>query len=226
MVLLSKFDFFGKKVGEIELVDEFFANAKDGMQSIKDYLVAIQENKRQWSANTKTRSEVSHSTKKPFRQKGTGNARQGCLAAPQFRGGGIIFGPKPKFDQHVRINRKERRLAIRILLAQKIQSGKFLIADNSVFADSLSQPKTKEVLRFLQDCGVECRGVLFVDDLDHVVSNKNFRLSARNLTAVRDFTYEANINGYDLASARNVVFSEKALTRLVGRLLTSETKKK
>ena len=76
---------------------------------IKDYIVALRANKRQWSANTKGRTEVNHSNKKPWRQKGTGNARQGTFAAPQFKGGGVVFGPKPKFDQHVRINRQERR---------------------------------------------------------------------------------------------------------------------
>lgn len=226
MVLLSKFDFFGKEVGKVELVDEFFSGIEEKNQSVKDYIVAIRANKRQWSASTKGRSEVSHSTKKPFRQKGTGNARQGCLAAPQFRGGGIVFGPKPKFDQHVRINRKERRLAIRTLLAQKIQTGRVFVADDQVFVNSLSKPRTKEVQRFLNDCGVENRGILFVDDLDHVMGNANFRLSVRNLPAVRGFTYEENVNGYDLIAARNVVVSEKALMRLVDRLLASESEKK
>lgn len=224
MVLLSKFDFLGKEVGKFELSDEFFSEIEGKNQSIKDYIVALRANKRQWSASTKGRSEVSHSTKKPFRQKGTGNARQGSLAAPQFRGGGIVFGPKPKFDQHVRINKKERRLALRVLLAQKAQQGTLFVADDQVFINSLSQPKTKEVQRFLCDCGIENRGILFVDDLDHAAKNTSFRLSVRNLVAVRDFTYEANVNGYDLIAARNVVFSEKALTRLVGRLLTSEKK--
>ncbi|WP_071170947.1 50S ribosomal protein L4, partial [Chlamydia psittaci] len=87
MVLLSKFDFSGEKTGEVEVSDSFFVQEEGGLQLVKDYLTAIRANKRQWSANTKNRSEVSHSTKKPFKQKGTGNARQGCLAAPQFRGG-------------------------------------------------------------------------------------------------------------------------------------------
>ncbi|EPP34443.1 50S ribosomal protein L4 [Chlamydia ibidis] len=220
MVLLSKFDFLGNKTGEVELSDALFAEEGNGLQLVKDYLVAIQANKRQWSACTRNRSEVSHSTKKPFRQKGTGNARQGCLAAPQFRGGGIVFGPKPKFDQHVRINRKEKRAAIRLLLAQKIQANKLVVADDSVFVSSLSAPKTKEALRFLKACNVECRGALFIDDLDHAGSNENLRLSLRNLSAVRGFTYGVNVNGYDLASARSVVISEKALSELAGRLIS------
>lgn len=217
MVLLSKFDFFGNKAGEVELPDSFFVQKGRGIQLVKDYLVAIQANKRQWSACTRGRSEVSHSTKKPFKQKGTGNARQGCLAAPQFRGGGIVFGPKPKFDQHIRVNRKERRAAIRLLLSQKIQSQRLIVIENSVFTDSLTAPKTKEALRFLKDCNVECRGILFVDDLCHADNNENLRKSVRNLPSVRGFTYSINLNGYDLASARNVVISEKALAGLVER---------
>ncbi len=218
MVLLSKFDFSGNEAGKVEVSDAFFAGESDGLQSIKDYLVAIQANKRQWSACTRGRSEVSHSTKKPFRQKGTGNARQGCLAAPQFRGGGIVFGPKPKFDQHVRINRKERQAAIRLLLAQKIQTSNLIVADDSVFVSSLNSPKTKEALAFLKRCNVECRGVLFIDDLSHSNSNSYLKLSLRNLSAVRGFIYGDNVSGYDIASARNIVISEKALNALVERL--------
>ncbi|ASD30281.1 50S ribosomal protein L4 [Chlamydia abortus] len=221
MVLLSKFDFFGNKAGEVELPDAFFAQEGSGLQLVKDYLVAIRANKRQWSACTRNRSEVSHSTKKPFRQKGTGNARQGCLAAPQFRGGGIVFGPKPKFDQHVRINKKEKRAAIRLLLSQKIQTNHLIVADDSVFTNSLTSPKTKEALRFLKSCNVECRGVLFIDDLEHAQNNESLRLSLRNLPAVRGFTYGMNINGYDLVSARNIVISEKALNRLSGHLISA-----
>ena len=73
---------------------------------IKDYIIALSANQRQWNASTQTRSEVNHSTKKPFAQKGTGNARQGFLGSPQFRGGGRVHAPRPKYDQHVRINRK------------------------------------------------------------------------------------------------------------------------
>ncbi|WP_201456624.1 50S ribosomal protein L4 [Chlamydia sp. 17-3921] len=223
MVLLSKFDFSGKKTGEIEVSDSFFVEEGEGLQSVKDYLVAIRANKRQWSASTKNRSEVSHSTKKPFKQKGTGNARQGSLASPQFRGGGIVFGPKPKFNQHVRINRKEKRAAIRLLLAQKIQSQKLVVADNSVFIESLNAPKTQEALRFLKNCGVECRGILFIDHLDHIALNQNIRLSLRNLPATRGFVYGANLNGYDIAAARNIVMSEKALEDLFKHFI-SETK--
>src|SRR5262245_53218509 len=98
---------------------------------IKDYIVALRANARQWSASTKTRSEMRHTTKKPHPQKGQGRARQGSLVAPQYRGGGRVFAPKPKFDQHVRINRKERKAAIRFLLAEKFKENKVWLIDDT-----------------------------------------------------------------------------------------------
>src|SRR5262249_39768920 len=145
----------------VEVDDQFF-EVDANSQMIKDYIVALRANARQWSANTKGRTEINHSNKKPWKQKGTGNARQGTLAAPQFKGGGIVFGPKPKFDQHVRINRKERRLAIRQLLADKIKNeGVFLVEDRA-FSGALSEPKTKMVSDFLKGHNILGRRVLFV----------------------------------------------------------------
>ena len=103
-----------------ELID-----AEANSQMIKDYIVALRANARQWSANTKTRSEVKHTTKKPHPQKGQGRARHGSLVGPQYRGGGRVFGPKPKFDQHVRVNQKERKAAIRFLLAEKLKENAY-----------------------------------------------------------------------------------------------------
>src|ERR1700689_3249769 len=106
---------------------------------VKDYIVAIRENARQWSANTKGRSEVNHSTKKPHPQKGQGRARQGMLSAPQYKGGGRVHTPKPKYDQHVRINKKERRAAIRSLIGEKIRDKCLHVLEST----SLDAPQTK-----------------------------------------------------------------------------------
>src|SRR5277367_1501863 len=114
---------------------------------IKDYIVALRANARQWSANTKTRAEVKHTTKKPGPQKGQGTARHGSLVGPQFRGGGRVFGPKPKFDQHVKINQKERKAAIRHLLADKIKENRIWIIENT----DMESPKTKIVANFLKE---------------------------------------------------------------------------
>ncbi|MEG0037474.1 MAG: 50S ribosomal protein L4 [Victivallaceae bacterium] len=216
MVSISKFDFFGKKTGDIEVSDDFFKEKTGFSKMVKDYILALRTNKRQWSACTRGRSEVSHSTKKPFKQKGTGNARQGSLASPQFRGGGIVFGPKPKFDQHIRINKKERRAAVRILLAQKIQSGKFLLVEDDVFS-SFEIPKTKKVIDFLRNCGVEFRGLLAIDAL-HNVNGDNFQRSMRNLESFNGYVRSINLNGYDVISSHNVIVSESAFTELVGYL--------
>src|SRR5256885_151263 len=116
-MLLKKFSLDAKETGTVEVADAL-ATAQVNSQLVKDYIVALRANARQWSANTKGRSEVNHSTKKPHAQKGGGRSRQGSLAAPQYKGGGRVFGPKPKFDQHVKINQKERRSAIRALIGE------------------------------------------------------------------------------------------------------------
>ena len=113
MATLKKYDYKGSAKGELT-IDAKLLEEDLNKQMIKDYLVAIRKNMRQWSANTKGRKEVQKSGQKPHAQKGSGRARQGCLAAPQYKGGGIVFGPKPKFDQHVRINKKERQACQRL----------------------------------------------------------------------------------------------------------------
>ena len=128
MATLKKYDLAGKEKGEVSIEDGLL-EVKANAQMMKDYIVALRANRRQWSASTQTRAEVSHSKKKPFAQKGTGNARQGFLGSPQFRGGGRAHGPRPKFDQKVRINKKERRLAISSQLSDAIRSSHVHILD-------------------------------------------------------------------------------------------------
>ena len=123
MAKLKKYNIDGKELGQVS-VEEHLINAEANSQMIKDYIVALRANARQWSANTKTRAEVKHTTKKPHPQKGQGRARHGSLVSPQYRGGGRVFGPRPKFDQHVKINQKERKAAIRFLLSEKIKDNR------------------------------------------------------------------------------------------------------
>src|SRR5271168_1072268 len=124
---------------------------------VKDYIVALRANARQWSANTKGRSEVKHTTKKPHPQKGGGRARQGSLVAPQFRGGGIVFGPKPKFDQHVKINKKEKKAVIHAILSDKILNSSIIVLEST----QLDAPRTKTLDNFLKNAGLLKR-VLFL----------------------------------------------------------------
>lgn len=197
-------------MGEIAL-DEQFMEHQAHPQMVKDYIVAIQANKRQWSANTKGRSEVKHTTKKPSPQKGTGGARHGNLVTAQYRGGGIVFGPKPKFDQHVRINKKERRLAIKSLFVQKAKENQIIVLEDNAI-QKMQEPKTKVVARFLAHFGFTGRKILFVgaEEASHAAAQEMFKLSVRNLSRVL-YTAAPQVNGYDLLAARYLVFSESAL---------------
>lgn len=222
MATLKKYNLKGQELGEIK-VEEALANAEAHSQMIKDYIIAIRENARQWSANTKGRSEVNHSTKKPHPQKGGGRSRQGMLSAPQYKGGGRVFGPKPKFDQHVRINAKERRAAIRCILGEKIRENKVRIIDSI----TMKAPKTKTVADFLKASNVEGR-VLFLTEGNYAeikegketklvsiksTGHENFAKSIRNIPKV-EFSLAKNINGYHLLVAHEIVMTESALKEI------------
>lgn len=226
MGTLKKYNLKGEAVGEVA-IDDSFLDVDANRQMIKDYIVALRANIRQWSANTKGRTEVSHSNKKPYRQKGTGNARQGSLASPQFRGGGIVFGPKPKFDQHIRVNRKERQLASRQLFAEKIKSADVLVLEDAAL-NSLEKPSTKSVASFLKKQKIEGKRILFVGEGEYheievdgckrkisIASDKHdsFKKSLRNLPKSA-FVIAQNVNGYDLIAAQTLVMSESALEEL------------
>lgn len=227
MANLKKYDLSGSQIAEVA-VDDAFVDVTANGQMIKDYIVALRANARQWSANTKGRSEVNHSTQKPHRQKGLGRSRQGSLAAPQYKGGGRVFGPKPKFDQHVRINKKEKRLAIRYLLAEKIKANRFYILDST----SLAEPKTKTVSHFLKTLGLENKRVLFlgesartnfeIEDLVFTFdiyseTHHNFIRSMRNIPKL-EFSLAPNISGYDVILAHDIVATEAAMQQLLGWL--------
>lgn len=222
MTTLKKFNIEGKETGSVS-VSEIFAGTKANSQMVKDYITAIRANARQWSANTKGRSEVKHTTKKPHKQKGTGRARQGSLVSPQFRGGGIVFGPKPKFNQHVRVNKKEKKAAIRHLISEKIRNDKIIVLENT----NLEAPKTKTIASFLKTTGLN-RRVLFlgegnyqdieIGDAKTSISVKcdihtNFSKSISNIPKM-EFSLAKNINGYDLLLADNLVITEAALNEI------------
>jgi large subunit ribosomal protein L4 len=220
---LKKYNFKGQETGEVS-VDERLVNAEAHGQMIKDYIVAVRANARQWSANTKTRAEVSHSTKKPHPQKGGGRARQGMLSAPQYKGGGRVFGPRPKFDQHVRINKKERKAAIRSLLAEKIAANQLHVITEA----HLKAPRTKSVVDFLDVVGLKNSRVLFLGESHYAtvktegetkkvtVSNdkhENFIKSVRNIPRVT-FSLATNISGYDVVVAKDIFVTEQALAEI------------
>lgn len=199
----KKFNIEGKETGTVEVSDAL-AEATAPAQSIKDYIVAMRKNRRQWSACTRTRKEVNHSNQKPHKQKGLGRARQGSLASPQYKGGGVVFGPRPKSNQHVRINRKQRRQAIKALMGERIREERFLVLEDPSF----DAPKTKRMVDFLKNAGLEGR-ILFLGK-----ESGHFAKSISNMQKV-NFTLVGNVNGYDLALARYVIVTESALEELV-----------
>jgi len=224
---LKKYNLKGEETGHIEVAKEL-VSAEANSQSIKDYIIALRANIRQWSANTKGRSEVNHTTRKPHPQKGGGRARQGSLAAPQYKGGGRVFGPKPKFNQHVKINKKERLAAIRSLIAEKLKDKKVHIVEDL----EVKKPKTKLVADFLKSTGISGR-VLFLGEGEFAEldagdfkeqfsiptdKHQNFVRSMRNIPKMQ-FALARNINGYDLILAQQLVVSEKALHELKEWLL-------
>ena len=222
MSTLKKYNLKGEQLGDVA-VEETFLNVEANSQMIKDYIVAIRENARQWSASTKTRAEVKATNKKPHPQKKLGRARQGSLVSPQFKGGGVVFGPKPKFDQHVRINKKERRLAIRKLMSEKMLDGQAIVLED----DTLGAPETKTVAGFIKALDLKGK-TLFLsnsqfDEVEGegkvnrvtVSSDKhdNFAKSIRNIPNTA-FALASNVSGYDVTWARNIVITEKALPEL------------
>ena len=222
MTELKKYNLNGENTGAVKAEAKILESVVNS-QLIKEYIVAIRKNARQWSANTKGRSEVKHTTAKPHRQKGTGRARQGSLVSPQFRGGGIVFGPKPKFDQHVRINKKERQSAIRFLIGEKMKENRIIVLENT----AMGEPKTKVLAGFLNKVKLG-KNVLFlgegkneeVETANKKVSisvkcetHANFRKSLSNIPKTR-FTLAKNVNGYDLMLADDIVVTEAALEEI------------
>ena len=221
MATLKQYDLSGKEKKEVS-VDDAFVNYEANGQMIKDYIVAIRKNARQWSASTRERNEVNHSTQKPHRQKGTGRARQGSLSAPQYKGGGVVFGPKPKFDQHVRINKKERRAAIRHLLAELMRADKVLVLENT----KMDAPKTKTVANFMNSAGIKGRTLFLGEGATETPEGEAKQVSVRStqhdafVKSLRNipktaFSTAGKISGYDVAIASNVVVTEGALAELL-----------
>jgi large subunit ribosomal protein L4 len=201
MANVTVYNMEGNEVGAIELNDAVF-----GVE-INEHLVNLAvvrqlANKRQGTQKAKTRSEVSGGGRKPWRQKGTGHARQGSIRAAQWTGGGIIFAPVPR-DYEVKMNKKERRAALRSALTSKVQDNKFVVVDNL----ALAEIKTKEMQKVLGNLKAEKALVITADD------NKNIVLSARNITDVETAT-PATINVYDIMKHNTVVATKDAVAAI------------
>lgn len=227
MTTLKKYNLAGDEIGVVP-VDAQFVNAEANGQMIKDYIVALRANARQWSAHTKTRAEVNHSNKKPHPQKGGGRARQGALSTPQYKGGGRVFGPRAKFDQHVKINKKERRAAIRFLIAEKIRENKVHLIENT----AIEAPKTRVMADFLKKGNIAKRTLFLAEgsylNIDagegetfrfSMPDNKHDNLikSIRNLPKAY-YSLATNVSGYDILCAHDIIMSEAAFEELTAWL--------
>lgn len=214
MATLKKYDLKGKEVGSVEL-DDALLEVSAHSQSIKDYIVAIRNNARQWSANTKRRSESHHTGRKPHPQKGQGRSRQGDLAAPHYKGGAVVWGPKPKFDVNTRINKKERRAAIRFLIAEKIKGGRVHI----LHKEAMKEPKTKTVAHFLDKLEIKDRRILLLGDAasSSESARVNFVKSLQNIPK-KEYLPLPQVNGYELARSQDIVVLESAMDELLSLL--------
>ena len=194
----------GEKVKEIKINDKVWGiEPNDAV--LHNAIVLAMANSRQASASTKTRDEVSGGGRKPWRQKGTGNARQGSIRAPQWRGGGVVFGPNPNRNYSKKQNKKERRLAVLSALSYKALDKELIVLENL----SLETSKTKEMVNLLTSLNIRNNKVLaVVEEL-----NENLVLSTKNLPNVKLVTFN-EVNAYDLVSADNMVITENALVKL------------
>ena len=191
----------GEEIKEIDLPEELFA-AKISEASVHQAVVNQLANKRQGTQSAKTRAEVRGGGRKPWRQKGTGRARQGSIRSPQWKGGGVVFAPKPR-DYSYKLPRSTRQAALRSVLTSKFEEGKLVVVDNITF----DAPKTKDMVSFISNVGA-VKPLIVTEKVD-----KNVYISARNLqkTAV---TFADLINVYDILKHDTLVVSEAALARI------------
>ena len=192
----------GSKSGDIDLKDEIFA-IEPNNSLITDAVLMQRASMRQGTHKTKNRSEVRGGGRKPWRQKGTGRARQGSIRSPQWRGGGVVFGPTPR-DYSYRINRKQYQLALKSILSQKVADDKLVIVDNFEF----KAPKTKDFAESLNKLNVDTKALVVVEN-----DNENTIKSARNLNKVRVMQGKG-INVLDLVNADKVVIDKTSIEQI------------
>ena len=192
----------GKKVQEIELKDEIFGIVPNEAV-VHSVLVNFLANQRQGTQNTKTRSEVRGGGRKPWRQKGTGRARQGSIRAPQWIKGGIALGPKPR-SYYYTVNKKERQLAIKSVLSSKVLENTLVVVDSL----DMKEIKTKEMVKVLNNLKVEGKTLMLLAD-----KNENVQKSARNIEGVKT-TLVNTINVYDLLKYKNLVVTLDTVKKL------------
>ena len=202
MAKTNVYDMSGKVVGEIELNDAVFGiepNTAVMHEAVKNYLA----NQRQGTQSTLPRAEVRGGGRKPWRQKGTGRARQGSTRAPQWIHGGIALGPKPR-DYGYHMNKKSRQLAIKSALSAKAAAGNIMVIENL----DLSEVKTKNFVKFLSDVGATGKSLVVTPEV-----RRNVVLSARNIPGVRT-TISSIISVYDILRADKFIVDKAAVAKI------------
>ena len=202
MPKIDVYNIEGKKVSDVELKEEIFG-IEPNEDIVHSVLVNYLANQRQGTQSTKTRSEVSGGGKKPWRQKGTGRARQGSIRAPHWVGGGIALGPKPRSYKY-RVNKKERRLAIKSVLSSKVLENELVVVD----AIDCKEIKTKNMVNALTNLKVEGKTLILLPE-----KNENVQKSARNIEGVKTSLVNT-INVYDLLKYTNLVITLDTVKKL------------
>ena len=201
MAKVSVYNIEGKVVGDMELNDAVFG-VEVNTHLVHQAVVLQLANKRQGTQSAKTRSEVSGGGRKPWRQKGTGHARQGSTRYPQWTGGGIVFAPKPR-DYSFKMNKKEKNLALKSVLTTKVAENKFIVVDGLNF----DEIKTKNMVNVLKN--LEVKKALVVTDDD----NKNVTLSSRNIPGVKT-AFTNTINVYDILKYDKMVVAKDVISKI------------
>ena len=202
MPKIDVYDITGKKVSEIELNEEIFG-IKPNKELVHAAVVNYLANQRQGTQSTKTRAEVRGGGRKPWRQKGTGRARQGSIRAPQWIKGGIALGPKPRSYRYT-INKKERRIAIKSVLSSKVLENTLTVVDKIAF----DEIKTKNMVTALNNLKVEGKTLIMLPE-----KNENVQKSARNIEGVKTILVNT-INVYDLLKYNKLVVTLDAVKKL------------
>ena len=201
MANVSVLNMEGKEVGSMELNDAVFG-VEINEHLVHQAVVLQLANNRQGTQKAKTRSEVSGGGRKPWRQKGTGHARQGSTRAPQWTGGGVVFAPVPS-DYSFKMNKKEKRAALKSVLTSKVQENKFIVLDEL----KLAEVKTKEMKKVLDNLKVNNALVIIGDD------SENVALSARNIAGVQTASVNT-INVFDMLKYNTIIATKSSVASI------------
>jgi len=202
MPKVALYDITGSQIGDVELRDDIFGvevNTHVMYEAVKNYLA----NQRQGTQSAKTRAEVRGGGRKPWRQKGTGRARQGSIRSPQWKGGGVVFAPKPR-DYSYKLPKKIKRLALKSALSSKVQDQEIIVVDKLV----LDKPKTKEMVKVLSNLKAGKKTLVVIPERDETVI-----LAARNIPGVKT-AYVNTINVYDILNCDSFLITRDAVNKV------------